>query len=262
MKKLTYLQNHAKNNVLIRWPDHCIPIKFYIAPFRWYAAKQNQDSKYRQMVMEAMQLWEQASGGIIKFEIVNTLHESQINLDWRRVDRKSLGHCQYNFDDMGRLYSADLQIGLSDGIIHSKYMDDNEVFHTITHEIGHSIGLGHSDLNSADMMFIPHQYGVVRLSQNDVNSIRWLYRFPCGVNISEIAAAYSLQHTDIDEIIAILVNQNPKSQFEKTKDNINVYQKDLLDEASRIAELKKYHISLQDINISPRIKGYTKKPPL
>ena len=261
MQKVTYLQNSLNKGVLIRWPDHCFPLKFYIAPFKWYASK-GDDYKYRQMVIDALNLWQSATSGQVSFEIVNVLHESQINLDWRRVDRKSLGHCNYNFDNQGRLYSAEVQIGLSDGVLHSRYMDGNEVMHTIIHEIGHALGLGHSP-NKSDIMYTPHQYGVTSISQADVMSLIWLYRLPWGTPPNEIAAKYGIASSDIDDVIAKLTNEKHKSEFEKVKDNIKVEEKNLLEEQARIAELKKYTVlALQDVKLPKDVYNYIKKPPL
>ena len=38
------------------------------------------------MVRRALGEWEKVSGGKVKFKIVQTLNESQVNLDWKRVD--------------------------------------------------------------------------------------------------------------------------------------------------------------------------------
>ena len=46
MEMLTYLQDNLKNGHVIRWPESCFPLKFYIAPFRWYAQRGNDAYKY------------------------------------------------------------------------------------------------------------------------------------------------------------------------------------------------------------------------
>ena len=45
---------------------------------------------YYSMVKEAFEIWKKASNGKISFEFVDNLYASQINIEWKRVDRSSL----------------------------------------------------------------------------------------------------------------------------------------------------------------------------
>ncbi len=258
MEHITYLQDNLKDNRIVRWPENCFPLKFYIAPFRWYAKSGNDSYKYQALVKRALQEWEKVGGGKVRFKVVNTLNESQINLDWKRVDRKALGHCYFHFDNNSRLYSAEVQIGLSDGILHHQYQDENEVYHTILHEIGHALGLGHSTYDT-DIMYTPHKYGVVSLSPRDALSVQWLYKLPYGTSVKELAQKHNMNTDNIDDVILKIATEGKSHAFDDVKNSIRLPQKDLMQEQDKLAEIKKYNLGLQNIQISENVQEYLQK---
>ena len=56
--------------------------------------------------------------------------------------------------------------------------------------------------------------------------------------------------------------QNNPSEFEQVKNSLNpkTPQKDLLTEQTNIAELKKYNLAIQNIQLSDNVKRYLGKP--
>ena len=258
MHRLTYLNDHLKKGKLIRWPDQCFPLAVYIAPCSFYSMTEADKYAYMGMAREALRIWEKVGEGKFSFHMVNSLNDSQMNIEWRRVDRKSLGNCSFSFDNDSRLYSAEVSIGISDGILHQRYMDENEVFHTILHEIGHALGLGHSN-NKGDIMYTPHQYGVTNLSKRDIESIRWLYTLPYGTSVEGLNEAYNLSYKNLDDIIMHLVNERTESGFKKTMKSIKIPQRDLQDEQDKLAQIKKFHMSIQNVQLPKDIADKFKK---
>ena len=114
------------------------------------------------------------------------------------------------------------------------------------------MGLGHSPYKE-DIMYTPHQYGNSSLSANDKHSIQWLYRLPAGMPVKKIAEKYSMSTTtDIDSVIRKI---DGKTEAEQPRMQIKT-NRDLLEEAANIGDLKRYNMMLQNISLSDNVKNY------
>lgn len=256
MQKKTYLQESIKGGRLMRW--NMMPLKVYISPMKFYS-KQGQDLKYRHFVKQALDEWHKVSNGKVSFVIVDNLLSSNVNIEWKRVQRQALGHCIFQYDRANRLFSAEVVIGLTEGLVHADYNDEGEVYHTILHEIGHAIGLGHSPFKN-DIMYTPHQKGIIHVGPGDRLSVNWLYTFPQGKTVDEIASIYHTAGSDLDEVVSKILSKQAKSEFEKVKDTVNLPpQRNLLDESENIGNLKKYNMTLQNIQISSDLQEQIKR---
>lgn len=232
-----------------------MPLNVYIAPMKFYSMK-GEDATYRKMVIDALDAWVQVSGGKFRYNLVDVLLDSHMNIDWKRVERTALGHCYTNFNNAGQLCGAEVSIGLSDGIIHQKYTAKHEVFHTILHEIGHGLGLGHSPYKT-DIMYTPHQYDVASLSKNDIQSIKWLYTLPANMDVKTFCAKHGEPNSlNLDSVLYKL-DSGKAGNNNTQQQKISTQTKDLITEAENIGDIKRYNMLInQSVNLSADVKKY------
>ena len=170
--KSLFSSKKENSKVIIKYKWAINPIKIYIAPLN-FANYDDCKIKYRDMVVKAFNIWANASGNKINFEVTESLIDSNINIDWKRVDKNTLAQCYYNYNEQGLLYGAEISIGLYTKRIGG--IDyDKEVYHSILHCVGLALGVSQTN-NLDDIMCIPHQYGKIELSENDKKSIFNLY---------------------------------------------------------------------------------------
>jgi hypothetical protein len=262
----TYLDACLKDGLTVRWPDSAMPIKVYVASFRWYEKSKQQESfTYNQMVYDAFDTWNRVSGDRVRFQHVARLDDSQIDVKWRRVDRTSLGHCQYLVNNQSQIYSAEISIGISDGLVHAQYNDMDEVKHTILHEVGHALGLiGHSD-GGDDIMFVPHQYGVVQLSPRDAETMATLYKLPSAFDYMGMGQKFNLKspftlHDVLDHIEG---RKRPEKSVDFLPPPPPERPEELLRHQDILTQMGKFHLATQNVNLDPNVRKMylQKKPP-
>ena len=72
---MTFIQNSLHNGLISRWDRGDFPLPIYIEKCRWYAAK-GEEYKYNNMVLRALKDWEAKTNGLIRFNVVEKLYDS------------------------------------------------------------------------------------------------------------------------------------------------------------------------------------------
>ena len=251
-----YIEQVPFDKGVLRWDESRFPLKIIINN----QSGQELPPYYLEEITKAFEQW-QTSSGFITFATTQKTHNADIiiNIEPTPSDMCSEKNCKYvvgfttpsvkgeNLKNMTiTLYTKDA---------YNNFFSDKELYNTILHEIGHAIGLGHSH-NPADIMYTPHQKGINSISQGDKLTVNWLYTLPQGADTSEVASKYGIGGSNIDEIIAKFIDRKSPTEFEKVKASVKMPQRDLLEEQETLANLRKYHMALQNVKISDDMKKF------
>jgi hypothetical protein len=156
-----------RDSSLSRWPDRVAePIKVWIEP--------TSQRGFGEIVQAAFGDWA-GSGLPIRFVFVDAAGDAEIRVRWADRLTKRTGNTIWRADDHGWLEGGDIMLArhLSGGLA----LDGRSLQAIALHEIGHVIGMAHSD-DPHDVM--APLVRVSSLSQADRATARLLYAVPAG----------------------------------------------------------------------------------
>jgi predicted Zn-dependent protease len=173
----TYANNYLKEALnggkVTHWNVTKMPLRVYISNG---TKAGNWSSATKQLVYKAMRTWSTATANKIKFVETPSREGADIVVVWeRQLEHSRLGVSPFRAMGNSILYS-DVHVATHHPTT-GEPLNNTMLLQTITHELGHALGIqGHSP-NPKDLMYwstSPQQTGM--LTQTDVNTINALYQ--------------------------------------------------------------------------------------
>jgi len=161
------------DSLLRRWPERTVPpLRVHLLP----GTVPGYSGELREAARSAFVRWERVGGIPIRFDFVNDSVTADVLVRW--IDRFPLrraGQADIRWNGLGWIVSATLTLAThtSDGFP----LGGDAVYTVAMHEIGHLLGLGHSD-DPADVMF--PTTSVHDITPRDRHTARLLYAVPPG----------------------------------------------------------------------------------
>jgi hypothetical protein len=159
------------DSLLRRWPDR-EPLRVHLSP----AEVPGYTAELREAARAAFTRWERVGAIPVHFVFVNDSASADVVVRWiERFHLRRAGQADIRWNGQGWIVSGMLTLATqtSDGL----RLDRDAVYTVALHEIGHLLGLGHSD-QAEDVMY--PTTSVHDITARDRHTARLLYSVPPG----------------------------------------------------------------------------------
>ena len=156
--KSDYLQQITANNEVNKWPGAQLPIKYYIAPGTGVYGYR---PVFRSFIIRSLDSWYEASGKKLSYTIVDDAKSADVKVRFTSDEigipesgrtRQKAGLTTMHWSDEGKL-SGVMRVRTVCAFDPKTLLQDGQCATICMHEIGHSLGLGHSTLYRDVMYF-------------------------------------------------------------------------------------------------------------
>lgn len=156
-----------------RWSTKLMPLKVYIYPGEGTNNFQMSD---QDVLKRAFSDWEKVSNSRISFKFVDHPEEAVITCKWTETQPETVGaehgNTTFDIDSSGNLVTAHITLCTTYGP-EGKAPSENDLRVTTLHEVGHALGLSHS--NSPDDVMFALASHAQAISARDAQTLEKLY---------------------------------------------------------------------------------------
>ncbi len=154
-----YLDQLKENDAVQMWPQEKLPVKVYIDPGKGVSGYR---PLFRPFVIRSLNTWYEASGKKLSYKIVEKKSDADIVVQWTQAplsmeesgrSRQKAGLTSVQADSNKKINNALVRIRTVNGFDPNRVITDGEAASVTMHEMGHSLGLGHSTGYSDIMYF-------------------------------------------------------------------------------------------------------------
>jgi len=182
-----YLEILKEKDHLWTWSSKSLPLKVFISSAKGVAGYR---SAYRNYVIKALDTWCEASGKKIRYIIVKDSAEADIKVRWTAAALDSSSETRVSagvtslIQSENELSEAVVNLRTTDPFTAGAFVKNGEMASTTMHEIGHALGLDHSNYIYDVMYFrsFPKQTGLP--TKRDRATIALLYGNHPGVTFA------------------------------------------------------------------------------
>ena len=136
------------------------------------------------LMRQAFNFWTKATKGKITFSIVNSKENAQdIVIFVERLPSSTVGlnekYWKTYKTQSGKEYNTlnYMNIYIADRDMKDRILSDDEVYTIMLHEIGHSLGLEHSENKTSIMYPSAHEYKTMEVDKEDLDNLAKIYNW-------------------------------------------------------------------------------------